>query len=163
MPMCLTQHMSMHVVSESTEAIPVLQWHSLNSMSMLDLTQLSVCLLPLTRGAPVCAPTTITQCRQRADQDKWMCNQGSNEKALLRWGQAREREGVRWKGKRGRKGGGSMGDLMKSNSETFHDVDIEGKSGARCWTHVSKVSKEKVLQWLWPWIPNKPSTQDRWS
>lgn len=40
-----------------------------------------------------------------------------------------------------------MGDLMKSNSKTFHDVDIEGmaKSGARCWTHVSKMSKERLI------------------
>lgn len=51
------------------------------------------------------------------------------------------------KGKRGQRGGGSVGDLMKSNSKTFHDVDIEGmaKSGARCWTHVSKMSKERLI------------------
>lgn len=40
-----------------------------------------------------------------------------------------------------------MGDLMKSNSKTFHDVDIEGmaKSGARCWTHLNKVSKQRLI------------------
>lgn len=58
--MCMNRHVCMHVVAESTEAIPVQYWHRLNSISMLDLTLLSVCLLPLTRGAPVSAPAAIT-------------------------------------------------------------------------------------------------------
>lgn len=65
MLMCMKGHVYMHVVAESTEAIPVQRWHSLNSISMLDLTLLLVCLLPLTRGAPVSAPAAITQRRSR--------------------------------------------------------------------------------------------------
>ncbi len=42
-------------------------WHSLNSISMLDLTLLSVCLLPLTCGTSVSALGTITQCRQQTE------------------------------------------------------------------------------------------------
>lgn len=37
-----------------------------------------------------------------------------------------------------------MGNLMKSNSKTFNDVEGAAESGARCWTHVSRVSKERL-------------------
>ncbi len=79
MPMCMNEHVYMHVVAESTEAIPVLHWHNLNSISMLDLTLQSVCLLPLTHGAPVSAPAAVTPLRQHTDQDKW------TEAQMKRW------------------------------------------------------------------------------
>lgn len=91
MPMCRSKHVCMHVVAESTEAAPVLHWHSLNSISMLDLTPQSVCLLPLTRGAPVSAPAAVTPRRQRADRDRWNCSRGSNEKVAVEKERARER------------------------------------------------------------------------
>lgn len=52
---------------------------------------------------------------------------------------------MRRKGKRGQSRGEGVGD-DESNSKTFRDVDVEGiaKPGARCWTHVSRVSKERL-------------------
>lgn len=94
----------MHVVAESTEAAPVQHWHSLNSISMLDLTLLLVRLLPPRRGAPVSAPAAVTR------RDERHCRQGADEK--LRTGEESERAGQ--KGEReGRGEGGSVGHLMK--------------------------------------------------
>lgn len=108
--MCKKEHV--HVAAESTEAVPEQHWHSLSSISMLDLTLLLVRLPPLRRGAPVSAAAAVT------NRDKRHCRQGADEK--LRTGEESER--ARQKGEReGRGGGGGVGHLMKCTSEISCD------------------------------------------
>lgn len=103
MRVCDSEHMCMHVVAECTEATPVLDWHGLNNISMLDLTLLSVCLLPLTHGGPVCCGLdALTAIRQHTDQDKWNYSLGYNEDVLLKRGHARRRDRGKGKEREGR-------------------------------------------------------------
>lgn len=67
-------------------------------------------------------------------------------KALMKrccWDEKRLEEEREWEWKE-REAGGSVGDLMKRNSKTFNNVEGIAESGARCWTHVSWVSKDGV-------------------
>lgn len=121
-------------------------WHSLNSSSTLDLTEPSVCLLPLS---------------SRPNRDKW------NRKPWLKGTAETRTRGSEEERKAEGGGGDGGGGSMSSNDGRDDDVDIEWTedSGARCWTCVSRVRGEDsgVLQWLQPSTPNKPSRPDRQS
>ena len=81
------EYMHMHVVAESTQTPPpVLHWYSLNSIDMLDLTRLSVRLLPLTNSVPLHSAENIV-----------IKTNGSAAEALMKRCY-RESEG--WKGER---------------------------------------------------------------